>query len=156
MKRPITPGRKFAYYFGMILMLVGVLTFVSTFFLLANGADAHRVSQAPGMGEFMKRALGGMGLIVVGAILRGIGAVGLAGSGVVLDPERAREEWEPHTRMVGGMVRDALDEADIDLSGRRRPAGSVTEEKEIMIRCRSCRQLNEEDSKFCQECGRPI
>ena len=45
----------------------------------------------------------------------GIAARGLAGSGVVLDPEKARTDVEPWTRMAGGMVGDALDEAGIDL-----------------------------------------
>jgi rRNA maturation endonuclease Nob1 len=47
--------------------------------------------------------------------------------------------------MAGGMVKDALDEADVNLSGKA--------ETVIMIKCRDCGQLNEEDSKFCQECG---
>lgn len=154
MKRPITLGRKFANYLGMMVMVAGFLTFASLFFLIADGADAPMPSQAPGMGVFIKRALGGMGLIILGAILRGIGAVGLAGSGVVLDPERAREEWEPHTRMMGGMVGDALDEAGVDLGSLRSEERSA--EKVVMIRCQSCRTLNEEESKFCQECGRPV
>lgn len=32
-----------------------------------------------------------------------------AGSGVILDPEKAKEELEPFSRMAGGMVKDALD-----------------------------------------------
>lgn len=60
-------------------------------------------------------------------------------------------------RALGGMVKDALDEANIDLGGRGRDQQAApTAEKEIMIRCQSCRTLNEEDSKFCQECGRPV
>ena len=42
----------------------------------------------------MFRAIGGMVLIVIGQIVRGIGARGLAGSGVVLDPEKAREDLQ--------------------------------------------------------------
>ena len=52
------------------------------------------------------------------------------------------------------MAKDFLDEADIDL-GRvgtdETGAGQV-----VMLRCTSCQKLNEEDSKFCQECGKPI
>jgi uncharacterized OB-fold protein len=51
--------------------------------------------------------------------------------------------------MAGGMVKDALDEADIKL-------GKSDSEKVIMIKCRKCGKLNEEDSKFCQECGQPL
>ena len=95
------------------------------------------------------RALTGIVLIVVGGIVMGIGARGAAGSGLVLDPKKAREDLEPFTRMGGGMLKDALDEADINL-------GKSSSEKVIMIKCRNCQKLNEEDSKFCQECGKPL
>jgi hypothetical protein len=87
-----------------------------------------------------------MVLLVVGQLVRRVGARGLAGSGVLLDPQKARDDLEPYSRMAGGMVKDALDEADIDLGAKK--------EKVIMIRCQSCGKLNEEDSKFCQECGK--
>jgi len=95
------------------------------------------------------RAFGGMVMIIAGMIVMSIGARGAAGSGLVLDPKKAREDLEPFTRMAGGMVKDALDEADINL-------GKATSEKIIMIKCRKCEKLNEEDSKFCQECGQPL
>jgi len=97
----------------------------------------------------MFRAIGGMILLITGGMIRGIGARGLAGSGIVLDPEQARDELEPYSRMAGGMVKDALDEADVNL-------GSGKPEKVIMIRCRACGKLNEEDSIFCQECGEEV
>jgi len=96
----------------------------------------------------MLRAGGGMALIIVGAFVRGIGARGLAGSGVMLDPEKARKDLEPYSRMAGGMVKDALEEANVSLGARP--------EKVVMIKCPSCGKLNEEDSKFCQECGKQI
>ena len=95
------------------------------------------------------RAFGGMALIIAGAVVMNIGARGAAGSGLVLDPEKARGDLEPFSRMAGGMVKDALDEADINL-------GKGSSEKIIMIKCRKCEKLNEEDSKFCQECGKPL
>jgi uncharacterized OB-fold protein len=81
-------------------------------------------------------------------ILRRIGARGVAGSGLVLDPDKAREELEPYSRMAGGMVKDALEEADVSLGARP--------EKVVMIKCPACGRLNEEDSKFCQECGKGL
>jgi hypothetical protein len=89
-----------------------------------------------------------MALLLVGGILRGIGARGLAGSGVVLDPHKAREELEPYSRMTGGMVKDALDEAGVDLGGKP--------ERVVMLKCPACGKLNAEDAKFCQECGRKM
>ncbi len=50
--------------------------------------------------------------------------------------------------MAGGMAKDALDEADNHLAGKS--------EQVVMMRCTKCSKLNEEDSKFCQECGEAI
>ena len=121
--------------------------FLSTFVTFAMNFGDFSNFEANAKSD-MFRAIGGMVLLGMGAFIRGIGARGLAGSGVVLDPEKARDELEPYSRMAGGMVKDALDEADVKLGG-----GS---EKVVMIRCRSCQKLNEEDSKFCQECGEKI
>lgn len=144
MAKQISNGRKTAYYVGIGLMILGGLLFASTFvtFILNFGSfDNFEVRAISGM----LRAFGGMVLLVIGGILRGIGALGVAGSGVKLDPHQAKEELEPYARMAGGIIKDALDESEIKLGG--------TSEKIIMIKCTSCGQLNEEDSKFCQECG---
>jgi hypothetical protein len=46
-----------------------------------------------------------------------IGSRGLAGAGVVLDPQQARKDLEPWSRMAGGMAKDALEAADIHPGG---------------------------------------
>lgn len=147
MKQPISSGRKNAYYVGAVLMVIGGLVFVSVFITAALhfGDFSNFHSDTKSM---MLRAILGMGLMVAGRIVRSIGAGGLAGSGVVLNPEKAREELEPFSRMAGGMVKDALDEAQINLGGSR--------EKVVMVKCQACGKLNEEDSKFCQECGKKL
>lgn len=73
--------------------------------------------------NMMFRALGGMGLIVLGGFLMKVGKSGLAGSGVVLDPQQARKDMEPWSRMKGGMVQDALEEVEVvkKLEGRIAP-----------------------------------
>ena len=148
MAKQISEGRKTAYYIGMVLMVIGGLMFFSVFVTAAmNFGDFDNFESKVQSSAI--RAIGGMGLLIIGAIILGVGARGLAGSGVVLDPERARSELEPYSRMAGGMVKDALDEADVTIGG-----GSS--EKVVMIRCRECGRLNEEDSKFCQECGKQI
>lgn len=147
MGRKISPGRKGAYYFGMGLMLLGGIIIASAIVSsIVNFGDFTDFEQRSKSGMF--RAVGGAFLLFIGVVIRIIGAGGLAGSGVVLDPEQAREDLEPYTRMAGGMVKDALKEADIDLGG--------SSEKVVMIKCRACGKLNEEDSKFCQECGKDI
>ena len=148
MSRNVSDERKAAYYIGMVLVAIGFLLFLSTFATFAMNFGDFTSFEANAKSS-MFRAFGGMALIVVGGIIRGIGARGLAGSGVVLDPQQAREDLEPYSRMAGGIVKDALDEADIDLGG----GGS---EKVVMVKCRACGKLNEEDSKFCQECGQAL
>ena len=148
MTKRISGERKIAYYLGAALMVVGGITFLSVFVTAAMnfGNFGNFVTDAR---SSMLRAIIGMILLAVGSFVRRIGARGMAGSGVVLDPEKARSELEPYTRMAGGMVKDALDEADIELHPGK-------PEKIIMVKCRKCGKLNEEDSKFCQECGEPI
>ena len=46
------------------------------------------------------------------------------------------------------LVKDALDEADVRLGGRS--------EKVVVIRCRACGALNDEDAKFCKACGKAL
>jgi hypothetical protein len=151
MGRKISEGRKTAYYVGMGLAIVGGLLFASTFVsFIARFVDfsnfAGRARSEAAMG------FGGMALLVVGVIVMNIGARGAAGSGLILDPDKAREDLEPFTRMGGGMLKDALDEADIHLGG----GGPRTPDKVVMIKCCACGKLNEEGSKFCQECGKPL
>lgn len=147
MAKQISEGRKGAYYFGTGLMVLGGLLFGSVFVSFAmDFGDFSNFEGKVKSGMF--RAFGAMVLLGLGGFIRGIGARGLAGSGVVLDTEKAREDLEPYSRMAGGMVKDVLEEADVNL--RAEP------EKVIMIKCRSCGKLNEEDSKFCQECGEKL
>ncbi|MBU4198686.1 MAG: zinc ribbon domain-containing protein [Verrucomicrobia bacterium] len=147
MTKQITEQRKSAYYFGMILMIIGGLMFFSVFITGAMNFGNFSNFQADAQSS-MLRAIGGMALLITGVIIRSIGARGLAGSGVVLDPEKARQELEPYSRMAGGMVKDALDEANVSFGGKA--------EKVIMIKCPACGKLNEEDSKFCQECSKQM
>ncbi|MEC7582771.1 MAG: hypothetical protein VYE77_00505 [Planctomycetota bacterium] len=145
MTKKISQARKTLFYGGTALAFVGGVLFCSVF-LLGLSVDEEVDPKS-----IVFRALGGLLLIIVGMNLRKIGERGLAGAGVVLDPEKARKELEPYSRMTGGMAKDALDEAGIDLGG-----GTGASVKVVMLKCRACNKLNEEDSKFCQECGKPI
>lgn len=148
MSKQIDPSRQTMYYLGKGLMVVGFLSFMSCFLsgimAMAHPPDfGHAGAYGASLGI---RAFGGMFLMIVGGFVSQIGRAGLAGSGVVLDPEQAREDLEPFSRQAGGMVKDALDEADIHLGGQ-----AVREV--VKVRCRACSHLNNEDAKFCQECG---
>ena len=114
-RRDVSDARKGAYYLGSALIVVGFLLFISVFF----SGFTHELQPGAGMPGFVMRAPLGMVLIIAGGVIRSIGARGAAGSGLVLDPQRARQDLEPWARMGGGMVSDALDEAGVDLGSSR-------------------------------------
>ncbi|HSK68707.1 MAG TPA: zinc ribbon domain-containing protein [Candidatus Limnocylindria bacterium] len=147
--KEISQGRKTLYYGGMALMGIGFLLFISVFFTgFSRMGNPMSFIQGPG---FMSRGVVGFVMIAAGAVLRGIGARGTAGSGLVLDPEKAREDLSPYTSALGGMARDAMD----SFRGQG-GAGEKPGEQRVMVRCRSCRALNAEDAKFCSQCGQPL
>ena len=94
MTKKISEERQVAYYLGMVLIVVGFLLFASTFvtFLSNFGSFSNFESNAKSCGF---RAFGGMGLIFLGGIIRTIGARGVAGSGVVLDPKKPGMNLNP-------------------------------------------------------------
>ena len=148
MSRQISEERKATYYIGIGLTVLGGILFASGFltFMAHFGDFSNFQDNAKTVGFLW---LGGMALLIVGSIIRGIGSRGLAGSGVVLDPEKARDDLEPYTRMAGGMAKDALDEAGISLGGKQ-------PQQVIMVKCQACGKLNPEEAKFCQECGKKL
>ena len=105
----------------MAVSVVGLLTFLSTFvtFFINFGNFDHFESTAR---STMALAFIGMGLMFAGGLLQRAGRMGLAGSGIKLDPEQARKDVEPWSRMGGGVLKDALDEAGISPSGKTPPA----------------------------------
>ena len=149
MSQDISPERQTAYYAGMILTVIGVLLFLSVFVTAAmnfgNPSDFGGQARSS-----MFRAISGMVLIVVGQLIRTIGARGMAGSGIVLNPRQARDDLQPYSKMAGGLLGDVLEESKLGehLGGRG--------ERVVMIKCTKCSRLNDEDSKFCQECGSPF
>jgi hypothetical protein len=143
----ISTTRKILYYGGMFTAGVGILVFVSTFFTFFQMDSLD--SGDPGfsfIGSFMARPFIGMGLLVIGNIMRSIGMKGTAGSGLILSPNKARQDYKPWTKMAGGMLKDAMDESKEDSSSQN----------SIKIRCRACKTLNEEDASFCKSCGQQI
>lgn len=147
MSTRISQERQAAYYIGLGLQILGGLLFASTF-----------VTSVMHFGDFNDfggqvrstslRAMAGMGLLIVGGLVRTVSARGLAGSGMILDPQRARQDLEPFSRMAGGMAKDVLDEAEIKLGSQPTQV--------IMVRCRSCQELNQETANFCQKCGHQL
>ena len=125
----ISSGRRGVYMLGMLLMGGGVLLFLSSFYevFTSFGGSGPQVtvtfdgddyepgwSRSAGGGAF-GRAFGGILAIGAGRLLMKLGARGVAGSGLILDPDRARKDLSPYSRMVGGMAKDALKEAGVKL-----------------------------------------
>jgi len=127
--KQISPERQGVYYFGMALVVVGSLSFASVFVSFA--LHFGDFSLGPEFGRsFIIRAVLGVVLIGAGNALMGVGRMGAAGSGIVLDPERAREDVEPWARMAGGVVKDALDEAGI-ASGQHQHADALPFDEQL-------------------------
>ena len=127
-RRDVSDGRKGLYLLGQVMSGVGFVLFLSVFVSGACAMNRGMSGDFPSMhggpedfSSFPIRAVGGFLLIFVGQIVRSVGARGIAGSGVILDPEQAREDLEPFSRQAGGMFDDALDETVVADSFRRNP-----------------------------------
>lgn len=96
----------------------------------------------------------GFALMVTGGILMSIGRAGLRGSGLILDPQGARQDLKPWNQAAGGMVEDAIS-ASPQLSRVVERLGSEAQPKRevVKVRCANCRALNEENARFCSSCG---
>lgn len=156
--RTISDGRKTLYYAGMGCMALGFLLFFSTFVTGCANFGNFENFEGRVRGE-MARALGGMFLLIVGGAMMNVGRAGLAGSGVVLDPQKARKDLEPWNRAAGGMANDALDEVDLAKKLAKKldePAPAAPPEPVVKVRCRGCSALNDEHAKFCNQCGAAV
>jgi hypothetical protein len=148
-RRTIPPDRKATYYLGMGIGLFGLLLFLSVF--VSGAANFGNFDNFDARTRSMATcAITGMILMFVGTIVASIGAKGLAGSGAVLDPEQARKDVEPWSRMAGGVLEDALSEVKT-LDKLAHPP--VAPEPKVQVRCRSCHGLNDENAKYCNQCG---
>ncbi|MCL2330519.1 MAG: SHOCT domain-containing protein [Phycisphaerae bacterium] len=114
-KQPISEKRKTVYYIGMgiaalgiFLIIVGFIAFAILGFL---SVDSFGQSPSPLIGFFMVFA--GMVLSSGGIAVCGVAKQGLAGSGLILDPEQARKDVEPWSRMTGGVVKDTIEETGL-------------------------------------------
>lgn len=146
----ITTERKATYYIGMGMIVLGFILFISVFFQTASmmndpfgGFDRQPSFSNP---------IIGMILMIAGSIVMTIGARGAAGSGIILDPEKAREDLKPFNEAKGGMINDVI--SNIDVVDK---IVKTHEEKEVIkIKCRGCGCLNDEDAKFCKGCGKVL
>jgi ribosomal protein L40E len=136
----ISSGRKTLFYAGRIMMGIGLVLFLSVFVNVAFSDPLQLVDSNP-----MGPGIIGFIMIFVGTLISGVGAAGKAGSGMILDPEQAREDLKPFSRQAGGMLNDALQAADLK--------EHLSAKEIVKVRCRSCGELNDEDATFCKKCG---
>lgn len=144
----ISNNRKTAYYGGTVIMVIGFILFLSAIpVMMSGGMNFARAQSSMSTSVFL--SFGGIVVIIIGKIIRGIGARGLAGSGLRLDPEQARKDLEPYSKMAGGMVQDAVSEIkNVPFAAKQEPA--------IRVRCPNCKALNEDLAKFCSQCGKAM
>lgn len=151
--RQLSPERQMLHYVGTALVGGGILIFFLTMvYLFFNG---HKDMSFDGPPRAVVGFFIGMGMAIVGGVLKGLGRGGLAGSGLVPDPEQARRDLEPWNRSAGGQVADAIKEIPavkqvLDRVGQ--PAAPAV----VKIRCRECRALADETARFCPQCGKPL
>jgi hypothetical protein len=154
-RRNLSPERKAAYYIGSGMGLLGFILFISTFFSAAmNFGDFNNFEGRTRSMAF--RSILGMVLMIAGGFVSGVGRQGLAGSGLMLDPEKQREDLEPWSRSAGGMANDTLSEIGLAKSAEQalNRLGDDDESKQVVkVRCRACQALNDEQAKFCDQCG---
>jgi hypothetical protein len=135
MARPENPvRRKVLHYLGMVLLGAGVTFFLGTFFTgpsIRDDVDEFRRKS----GVSMAVAVIGMVLMAGGATLVFVGRLGGAGPGLALDPERTRKDSQPRVRAGHGA----------EAPRSRAP--------HVKVRCRACRALNDEEARFCDQCG---
>lgn len=141
----ISPARRRVHAVGVGAQVLGAAGVALGFLGFAVGGlrSASSFGREGNPVTWWAVAVIGTVLLAVGRGLRRLGARGLAGSGLVLDPDRAAEDLEPWARTGGRLVDEALHE--VRFEGREQP--------EVRVRCRSCRALNDEDARYCDQCG---
>src|SRR5262245_41972221 len=133
-QRQVSPERQALYYGGMVLTGLGLVLFFSVF--VTGAMNFGNFENFEGQARpAIFRAGSGMVLAMAGGFLMNIGARGWAGSGVVLNPEKARRDVEPWSRMAGGMAQDALSEVEVVKKAEERLNAPASQ---VKVRCRSC------------------
>lgn len=157
--RKLKPWRKVIYIIGNILLVIGVILFMSSFFT-SFGMSPGRfkfINNLGFVGAFMFQPVLGFALIFLGSLLKALGRGGLAGAGLILDPEKERRDAEPFSRSMGGRYADTYDEFRNESKFHEDLEGvKVSQKEKIMVRCPKCKTLNDEDASFCKSCGNKL
>ena len=124
-RNQISENRRILYYLGLILATGGYLLSFGSIGYAVFHFSSHRFFNPQ---QIFVPFFIGMAAAIVGQVLKKIGARGVAGSGLKLDPEEAREDIKPWAHMAGGILNDA----GIDLKSKNEkpaPAAPYFDEK---------------------------
>lgn len=116
MTHDIPPQRRRLAWLGLGLAALGVGLFGTAFLRQAFGFDDVMKGPIRAPGEMETTAIlafSGLALVATGLFMRQVAVRGLAGSGLILNPRQARRDLEPWSRLGGGVIKDALHEAQI-------------------------------------------
>ena len=117
--RQIPEHRRLIHRLGLIVAILGALSFLSVF--VSGALNFGNFDNFEARGRSMAiRAVGGMAMIIAGKAMMIYGCAGAAGAGLNLDPQKMRQDLEPWARAQGGLTKDAFDEMGVNL-------GSVAE-----------------------------
>jgi hypothetical protein len=105
----ITKERKVTYYIGIGMVGIGFILFISVFFSAASFMNDP--FGGSGIPPFTNSVIG-MVFMIAGSVVMNIGAKGAAGSGLLLDPDKAREDLKPFNEAKGGMINDVISNID--------------------------------------------
>lgn len=128
--------RKFMFYGGKIVSTFGMILFFSSFFLHSGNLNPLRPIAA-------------ICMIFSGNVSSNVGKKGLAGSGILLNPKKEREDLKPFSKAGGEILKDVMDEY-------KKEDRSESENVTIKIKCQNCGALNDEDARFCSNCGKKL
>ena len=122
----ISESRQTLYYLGLIMAIVGGIVCIVSFGSLLLSSGSFPGPNPGGLpGGFIGFFIGMVGTMIGGILMR-LGKMGVAGSGVILDPNQARKDVFPWSKMAGGVLKDVLDESGI----REKTSSPAPEEKE--------------------------
>ncbi len=154
----IAQVRLWVFRGGVLLLIVGVLMFFSTFVIFAvNFGNFENFEQRGRLMALM--AVGGMFLMIAGIVSAAFAGSGVAGLLWRMDPREVRRRLSTWAKLSGQLT----DEAFTEMKTVRQSLADLGDgddlektEQIIQVRCRGCGALNDELSKYCGQCGQPL
>ncbi|MFX1402779.1 MAG: zinc ribbon domain-containing protein [Promethearchaeota archaeon] len=141
---------KFLLVFGVILVIGGIISLIISFIVSPKvGMTPDDYTRAMELSGSL--ALLGMGLLAGGGFSVMIGIALLLWTRLGKITSYVAEEVSPAaTKLTGAVVKGVQEGGGIKLQ-----VDDASKQK-IMIKCRYCGALNDEDDSFCSKCGQQL